>query len=114
MIRANMRRVVEDHPRGFAGVARELGVRRVAFRRFMAGGQLSLELWEPASAYVLQHSQGVPDHGSIGLALAVSTLPQRLRERARASLADHLGEFLDAMGERCPDWLRWEMDWPYA
>ena len=114
LIRANLRSAVENHRRGFAGVARELGVRTAAFRRFMAGGLISLELWEPASAYALHHGQGSPDHGSLGLALTVSTLPQRVRERARLSLADHLSTFLEATGERCPDWLTWERDWPYG
>ena len=114
LIRANLREAVMEHPRGFAGVARELGVRRAVFRRFMAGSPITIELWDSVSAYALQHRCGPPDYGSLGLAVAVSTLPLRLRERARTSLAEHLSLFLEAMGERCPDWLTWETDWPYG
>jgi hypothetical protein len=114
LIRANLRSAVENHRRGFAGVARELGVRTAAFRRFMAGSLISTEVWKPLSEYALERGQGLPAHGSLGLALTVSTLPQRVRERARLTLADHLSTFLEATGERCPDWLIWEMDWPYG
>jgi hypothetical protein len=110
MIRANLRSAVKDHPDGFVGVARELGVRVRAFRRFMAGEPISAELWSPASAYALNQGCGLPAHGSLGLALVVSDLPVNVRERARVSMAAHLSDFLKLAGERQPGWVEWEVD----
>lgn len=44
--RTPLRHAAQEHARGVAGLAAEIGVSRAALRRFLAGAELSAEHWE--------------------------------------------------------------------